>query len=212
MGNEVPKVIYLSSGERGRRLLAWLREQPCRVVHAETENRLVREFPAYDLGLAFLYTHLIPASECARPNRWVNFHPGPLPEYRGRNLAYHCIMNGDRDFGASVHYMDETYDSGEIIHVERFAIEDGDTAGDLVERSHQVLEDLFYSYVPRVLRGPVPSRKQGAGTYYPKKPIDDLIPLTVEQERRIRAVTALPAFHARVRIGTRVFRLVPESE
>ncbi len=212
MGNELPKVIYLSSGERGERLLMWLRDQPCRVVQAETENRPVREFSEYDLGLAFLYIHRIPASEVSRPYRWVNFHPGPLPEYRGRDLAYHCIMNGERRFGASIHYMNEEYDSGEIIHVERFDIHDGDTAGDVVERSHQILENLFRSYVPRLLGGTVPSSKQEGGRYYAKAPIDDVIPLTSEQERHVRAVTALPDFHARVKIGRRTFRMVPEIE
>ena len=37
MSTARPRVIYLASGERGRRLLRWLRTQPCRVVQAETE-------------------------------------------------------------------------------------------------------------------------------------------------------------------------------
>src|SRR6266404_2890824 len=115
MTSAVPRVVYLSSTAKGKEMLHFLLGLPCHVVLAETDDRRLGEFPEYDLGIGFLYTHRIPASEFMEPYRWVNFHPGPLPEFRGRNLAYHAISEDAKEFGATVHYMEKTFDTGELI-------------------------------------------------------------------------------------------------
>ena len=203
------QVIYLSSTETGRALLAWLRTQPCDVVLANTDNTSADHLPPCDLGLGFLYVHKIPASEFIEPHKWVNFHPGPLPEFRGRDLAYHAIMQGCDQFGATIHYMDAQFDTGEIIEVVRFPIESGDTAGDLVLKSHEQLASLFRKYVPLLLQGKVPSHPQPAGAYYRKAVIDDEIHLSEEQARKVRAVTVHPRFTAHTIIGGRKYLLAP---
>jgi methionyl-tRNA formyltransferase len=212
MATDRKRVVYLSSTPLGEELLAWLREQPCRVVLAETDNDPVEEFPAHDLGLAFLYTRRIPERHSGVPRLWVNFHPGPLPEFRGRNLAYHAIMERSAFFGASIHYMDAGLDTGELIETVRFPIEPYHTAGDLVRMSHGILARLFKRHVPALLRGEVPCVPQGPGRYYAKEPIDDVVTLTDDQTRKIRAVTVHPRFHATTLVNGRRFRVVPEGE
>ena len=208
-----PRIVYLSSNEKGQELLSWLSTQPCDVVFSETNNRRITEFPQYDLGLSFLYTHRIPASEFANPMKWINFHPGPLPEFRGRNIAYHAIIGGASHFGATIHYMDVEFDSGEIIAVDRFPIEPHHTAGDLVRLSHQSLVSLFKEYVPLLLQhGKLPSRPQGEGAYFRKTPIDDIIELTDKQSRLIRALTVIPHFYATITIAGQRYKVVPEIE
>jgi methionyl-tRNA formyltransferase len=206
------RVVFLSSTPLGEELLGWLRDRPCRVVLAVTDNAPVGAFPEHDLGLAFLYTRRIPDEQTGVPYRWVNFHPGPLPEFRGRNLAYHAIMEGAPAFGAAIHYMDTGWDTGELIEAVRFPIEPRHTAGDLVRRSHALLADLFRKHVPALLRGKVPSSPQGPGRYFPRRPIDDVVTLTEEQARTVRAVTVHPQFHATALVNGRRFRVVPEDE
>src|SRR5688500_1816660 len=63
----------------------------------------------YDIGISFLYPHKVP-KEHLDGHTWINFHPAPLPLYRGRNVAYHAIMNGTGSFGGTIHYMDENFD------------------------------------------------------------------------------------------------------
>ena len=212
MARHPARVIFLSSTPLGEEMLAWIKDQPCRVVYSRTDDGPVEAFPPCDLGLAFLYTRRIPADQVRAPHRWVNFHPGPLPEFRGRNLAYHAIMEGSSFFGASVHYMDEGLDTGEVIETVRFPIEPGHTAGDLVCLSHAALEGLFQKHVPALLLGRVPSSPQGSGRYFPKEAIDDTVVLTDEQARKVRAVTVPPRFHATALVGGRRFRIVPAGE
>jgi methionyl-tRNA formyltransferase len=205
-----PRVVYLSRGKWGPSLLRWLKREPCDVVYSDTENRRVEKFPDYDLGIAFLYGHRIPASEFDGRKLWVNFHSAPLPELRGREVAYHAIMQGASHFGATIHYMDATLDTGDLIEVQRFPIMPYHTAGDLVRRSHRLLIRLFRKHIPAILRSKVPSTPQEHGTYYSRTTISDYIELDARQELLIRALTVHPLHHARVRIGGRSFRIVPE--
>ena len=158
------KVIYLSSTENGKKLYEWLKRQDCEIVLAETDNNKVTSFPDYDIGIGFLYTHKIPPSEFTTPFKWVNFHPGPLPFYRGRNLGYHAIINEEKEFGATIHYMDEKFDTGEIIETIHFPIENSFTAKDIIESSHEKLENLFIKHIPLILKGKVASIKQKKAT------------------------------------------------
>lgn len=58
----------------------------------------------YDCGVSFMHLKRINKKQLEKP--WINFHPAPLPEYRGRNLCYHALMNGETEFGATVHSPD----------------------------------------------------------------------------------------------------------
>ena len=190
----------------------WLRGLPCEVVYADTENRSIERFPEYDLGIAFLYGHRIPATEFNGKKVWVNFHSAPLPELRGMGVAYQAIMQRASHFGATIHYMDPNLDTGELIEVRRFPIQHHHTAGDLVRRSHRLLIHLFRKHLPAILKGRVPSKPQGPGTYYARAIFPAYVELDETQARLIRALTVHPVHHARVRIGGRSYRIVHEIE
>lgn len=51
------------------------------------------------------------------PHGVVNVHPGLLPRYRGCSAVEWAIFN-DEKIGNSAHFMDEGYDTGNIIHSE----------------------------------------------------------------------------------------------
>lgn len=187
------KVVFLTSQPEGDAAYRFLKAR-CPEVYISGDRP--EELPPYDLGISFLYHYKIPASELGRV--WVNFHPAPLPNYRGRNVAYHAIMNGEHEFGATIHYIDKDFDTGDIIECRTFPIEPWYTAGNIAALARQMCLDLFKEYIPRFLAGEkVPATPQGEGMYYSKQPIDDIIKITGYQERRIRALTA-PPHHARI--------------
>jgi methionyl-tRNA formyltransferase len=49
------------------------------------------------------------------PEGFINCHAGALPFYRGRNVLNWALINGEEEFGVTVHYMDESIDTGAII-------------------------------------------------------------------------------------------------
>jgi len=168
--------------------------------------------PDYDIGISFLYTSKIPESELTKP--WINFHPGPLPMYRGRNVIYHAIMNQEKEFGGTIHFMDKNFDTGDIIDVERFPIEESDTAGDILEKTYKALSDLYWKYIWDIVKdvNSLPRKKQTGGQYYHKSPINEEIILDEIDAIRVKALTVHPKFHAYTVIGDRKYKLVPEDK
>ena len=139
----------------------------------------------YDLGISFLYQHLVPAEEIEKAT-WINFHPAPLPDYGGRNVAYHAIINNEKQYGATIHYMDQTFDTGDLIEVSQFDILENHTAYDIFHYSCVELLKLFRKYIPLLLSGELPiGTAQNSATYYKKGKIDDFIVLSEKTIKEI---------------------------
>lgn len=179
------------------------------------------EFPdtfSYDIGISFMYQYKVPAKE-VNTHTWFNFHPAPLPEYKGRNLCYHAIMNGEISWGASLHYMDENFDTGDVVEVYTNFLYGDETSQDLSDLAIAVSKDLFVKYFPRIINGESMPRTSQVdyrvpGTYYRKSQIDDFIDLdyqTVETlERSIRAIT-YGNFYPKIKIGGVIYKIVKDD-
>jgi len=169
----------------------------------------ISEFPDYDIGVGFLYTYKIPAEQLSKT--WINFHPAPLPEYGGRNVAHHAIINNSEYFGGTMHYMNEEFDRGDIIDCQRFKIEKTDTAGDLVIKSYETLLTILKKYAVSICNGDFPeSFAQDKTTYYKKEPISDFIQIDDDTKRRIRSLTVAPKYYAKIDIDGKIYRIIPE--
>ena len=44
----------------------------------------------------------------------INCHAGKLPYYRGRNILNWALINDEKEFGITVHYIDDGIDTGDI--------------------------------------------------------------------------------------------------
>lgn len=101
----------------------------------------------------------------------LNIHPALLPKYRGRYSTALAIFNGEKETGATVHWMDAGIDSGPTIIQKKITIEDTDTAKTLYDKFTKVGEDLFVKFLKKWLSGKkILSRPQNESkaTYYPK--------------------------------------------
>lgn len=170
----------------------------------------VEEFPVdYDIGVSFMYQYKVPAKE-VNSHPWFNFHPAPLPEYKGRNLCYHAIMNGEKEFGATLHYMDENFDTGDIIMVNAFPVDGRETAEDLSREAIVAAKNLFTWYFPRILAGEeFPRIPNIGGTYYKKEDIADTYMASFPLDRWIRAVT-YKEFYPKLLVNGVTYKVVKE--
>lgn len=161
----------------------------------------------YDVGISYMYQHKVPAQHIQKYN-WFNFHPAPLPEYKGRNLCYHAIMNGETEFGASLHYMDENFDTGDIIKVRKFDILPWMNAEDVSELAQTTSQALFQEYLPRIAMGEeFEHTSNNGGRYYKKHEISDFIKLPTDMQREIRAIT-YKKFYPVTDIGGVAYKIV----
>jgi phosphoribosylglycinamide formyltransferase-1 len=72
-------------------------------------------------------------------NRIVNIHPSLIPKFCGKGFYGMRVHNavieaGEKESGATVHYVDEGVDTGEIIMQERVPVLEGDTPEDSAAR------------------------------------------------------------------------------
>jgi phosphoribosylglycinamide formyltransferase-1 len=87
--------------------------------------------------------------EALRPwiGRMINIHPSLLPKYRGLHTHRRALGAGDREHGASVHFVTAELDGGPVIAQAQLAIESGDDEETLAQR----LLPLEHRLLPAVL-------------------------------------------------------------
>jgi phosphoribosylglycinamide formyltransferase-1 len=82
------------------------------------------------------------------PERVVNVHPAPLPAFPGAHPLEDLLAAGASEAAATVHFVDEGVDTGQVIASEPVPILDGDTVETLRERVHAAEHRLL----PEVVR------------------------------------------------------------
>jgi methionyl-tRNA formyltransferase len=87
------------------------------------------------------------------PLKTINCHAGKLPFYRGRNILNWALINDEKEFGITVHYVDEGIDTGDIILQRTFKITDEDDYGTLLERAHTECAGVLYEAIKQIRNG-----------------------------------------------------------
>ena len=168
-----------------------------------------------DLVISFLFWRRIrePLLSLGRIG-CLNFHPAPLPDFRGLGGINLAILEGVAEWGVSCHFVDEGFDTGGLVEVERFAIDpDAATAFSLDLESQERLLSLFERVMKRALGGEqLEAEPQGEGRYVTReefealrlvRPGDDL-------ERKLRAFWYPPHAGAVIEVDGRPLTLVDE--
>ncbi|MCR5481414.1 MAG: phosphoribosylglycinamide formyltransferase [Clostridia bacterium] len=115
-------------------------------------EKLLEELRRADTDLIVLAGYmkvLSPVIIKAYEGRIVNIHPSLIPKYCGRGfygIRVHeaVIAAGEKESGATVHFVDEGVDTGEIIMQKKVPVLPGDTpeslAARVLETEHEILE------------------------------------------------------------------------
>ncbi|WP_374440336.1 phosphoribosylglycinamide formyltransferase [Epilithonimonas sp.] len=78
----------------------------------------------------------------------INIHPALLPKFGGKGMWGHhvhkaVIEAGEKESGATVHFVTTGIDEGEIILQGKFDVEENDSAETLAQKVHQIEYDIF---------------------------------------------------------------------
>ncbi len=92
----------------------------------------------------------------------INCHAGKLPFYRGRNILNWALINDEKEFGITVHYIDEGIDTGDILAQRSFPITDLDDYATLLQRAHGGCAELLVQTIKDVQGGRATRRPQSA--------------------------------------------------
>jgi phosphoribosylglycinamide formyltransferase-1 len=109
-----------------------------------------------DLVVLAGYMHVVPPEIIAPyAGRIVNIHPSLIPKhcgmgYYGRRVHEAVLASGDRESGATVHFVDDGVDTGEMILQERVPVLDGDTPETLAARVLETEHGIIVKAVAKV--------------------------------------------------------------
>ena len=77
----------------------------------------------------------------------INCHAGKLPFYRGRNILNWALINDEKEFGITIHYVDKGIDTGDIILQRCFPITNKDTYKSLLEIAYIECANILYDAI-----------------------------------------------------------------
>lgn len=123
-----------------------------------------------DYLICIHYPNIIPPDVLALPRIGVvNLHPAFLPYNRGWHTPSWMILD-DTPAGATLHFMAEELDAGEIILQKRLEVRPDDTAHSLYQRLKQLEIAVFKEALPMLKKGSPPRTAQSnAGTSHRKE-------------------------------------------
>ena len=132
----------------------------------------------------------------------INLHVSLLPKYRGAAPMQRAIMEGDKETGVTVMYMEEGLDTGDIIDVSKFPIGPEDDFEAIHDRSAEIGGKLLCEVIPKIESGNIMRTKQNdtLATYAKKvEKSDAKIDFGLSAEKLdciIRGVTPIPGAFA----------------
>lgn len=83
----------------------------------------------------------------------INCHAGKLPFYRGRNILNWALMNDEKEFGITVHYVDDGVDTGDIILQRTYPICDQDDYASLLSTAYRECPAVLYAAIQSIRTG-----------------------------------------------------------
>lgn len=110
---------------------------------------LIREINKYEPDLIIMagFMRILTASFVNHfAGKMLNIHPSLLPKYQGLHTHQRAVEAGDKEHGASVHFVTEELDGGPVVLQAKVPVFSDDSASDLAERVH-VQEHLIYPMV-----------------------------------------------------------------
>jgi methionyl-tRNA formyltransferase len=84
------------------------------------------------------------------PRGTLNCHAGALPFYRGRNPLTWALINGEKEFGITVHWVDLGIDTGDIVRQIKVPIRAEDTYATLLVAAETLCADTLVKAISDV--------------------------------------------------------------
>ena len=151
--------------------LAWEHQLPVyqvgRLAAPETLETLSRLQPA--IACAACFPKRLPSALLSLPKQGcLNVHPSLLPQYRGPYPLFWMLRHGVRDFGITVHFMDENFDTGDIAAQAAVDLPDGVSGEEADVFLAQDGGECLVEVLAALDKGNLTRRPQPAGgSYFP---------------------------------------------
>ena len=136
--------------------LAWKQHKPVWEVRHLSDSTVYETLASYepDILCVACFSHLIPRSIIDLPRLGcLNVHPSLLPANRGPVPLFWTFRNGDHETGVTIHFLDETMDTGDILAQERIEVPNGISYTQLEMQCAQIGGSLLTNVVQNLYKG-----------------------------------------------------------
>jgi methionyl-tRNA formyltransferase len=124
---------------------------------------------APDFLFSFYYRRMLQQALLrVAPRGALNLHGSLLPRYRGRAPVNWAVLNGERRTGATLHYMDDRPDAGDIVAAQAVPILPDDTAREVFDKVTVAAEVCLDAVLPALVAGTAPRLRNAIerGSYF----------------------------------------------
>ncbi len=147
---------------------------PAEANTAELHSRVSALQP--DFLFSFYYRSMLgaPLLRAARRGA-LNMHGSLLPKFRGRAPVNWAILKGAHECGATLHYMVERADAGDIVDQQAVPILQDDDAREVFSKVTVAAESVLARSLPGLIAGSAPRKPQPieAGQYFGRRRPED---------------------------------------
>ena len=107
-----------------------------------------------DIIITCAYGQIIPKVLLDLPRLGcINVHASLLPYLRGGAPLHHAIIDGYKETGVTIMYMDEAMDTGDIISAVTYPLKDTDTVGTVHDNLMEMGANLLMETLPSIIKG-----------------------------------------------------------
>jgi len=134
---------------------------------------------APDFLFSFYYRRMLGDSLLALPPHGaLNMHGSLLPKFRGRAPVNWAVLQGERETGATLHYMTSKADEGDVVAQTAVPILPDDTAREVFDKVTVAAEMTLARVLPALVAGSaprVPQDSAGSSYFGGRRPNDGII-------------------------------------
>ena len=132
-----------------------------------------------DIFISILYDKIL-NGDFLKSTDCYNFHPAILPNYAGVGTMTWSILNQEKYHGITLHIINEGIDTGDIIDITKFEIDENETSYSLHEKTMKKMFGFFKKKLYIILSKNYKSYKQDFSKrkVYTYKKLDKLLDLS----------------------------------
>lgn len=99
----------------------------------------------------------------------INTHASLLPMYKGRAPLNWAMINGEKEVGVTVHYIEEGIDTGDIIIQEKIIVDEKDYINDILKKVKKIYPNIVLKAIKLIENDDVKLIHQAnEGSYFGK--------------------------------------------
>lgn len=149
------------------------------------ELKINQELSA-DILIVIGWSFLLKEDILSKYNIAINCHGGLLPDYRGNNTYMHAFANIEQEYGATLHYINSTFDDGNIICQGALRLYKEETPEILHRRICEITALMIPNALNKINNNEKGIKQIGTARYFYKITKEEMWKIRMENEERLK--------------------------